>query len=345
MQKQDKLVIISMLCVILFVTASYSFNPSALSGYQSITAEWYQVYWENAQSSGKLFTKELSGSTFSWNPDNIYADSGGEIADGMSNLPTITGQVENPKYDRNIDYYDWWINDTVSAANPSGLARHFEWAIDIYTMNVNFYAYMGSTYFVNSKPEIWVELQNNFDSVFSVLGAEDAASYIIYAQTEEYTWYPQDAGWHIIQPSVGNFELMFLDGSTVTPTVPQEGSNLDFAKLTPFSHIAIKFILEQFGKADYGAAPTVNMVVELNVLTVGRFDYVLTYVSGGENQAAPVGVPGLFASIAEALAAGYNALMDGFVGLGEAMFAPLVTAAIIVVCVIVIIFIVRRSRQ
>ena len=343
MEKQNKIIIFALVCVILVVTASYNFNP--VSGYQSMTAEWNQVYWENAQDTSSTFIKPLEGTTFSWNADNTGIETNGAIPDGMSDFPTITGQVENPKFDRNINYHSWWVNDTVSAADPTGTASQYEWAIDIYTLNVNFYAYQGVEYFSASKPEVWVELKNNFDSVFNVLGAEDAASYVIYAQTENYTWTPEDAGWHIIQPSVSDFEVMFLDGQTVTPEIPESGSDLDFTKLTPYSHIALAFVFEQFGQAWGGSAPTVNMVVELNVLTVGRFDYVLTYSAGGVNQIAPTGELGIFASMAAALEAGWSALMDGFTGLGSALFAPLITVAIIAVCGVIIIFVWRRDRK
>lgn len=344
MKKQNKIIIFSLVCVILIITAfSPSFSP--VSGYQSVTAEWNQVLWENAQGTSSTFIKPLEGTTFSWDADATGTETNGAIPDGMSNLPTITGQVENPKFDRNIDYHSWWVNDTVSAANPTGIASHYEWAIDIYTMNINFYAYQGTEYFSLSKPEVWVALQNNFDSVFKVLGAEDAASYVIYAQTENYTFVPADAGWHLIQPSVGNFELMFLSGMTITPEIPESGSDLDFTKLTPYSHIALAFVLEQFGQAWLGSAPTVNMIVELNVLTVGRFDYVLTYVKGGDNDIAPVGELGLFASMAAALGAGWSALMDGFAELGNALFGPLVTVAVVAICIVVIIIIWRRDKQ
>lgn len=307
-KKKRQILILSIIIGGLLFTSSTLFSTSSLSGYQSITAEFYQVYWPNAQGTGKTLVKPLSGSVMSWDQDNIYADSGGLIIDGSSDLQSISASVENPKFNRSINYNEWWINDTVTASNPTGEAKHFEWSIDVYTMNINFYA--SGKEISTSIPEIWVELQNNVDSVFTNFGAEEAASYVIYAQTEKYNYAPADAGWHIIQPTVGNFELMFLDGSTISPSAPPEGSDLDFDKLTPYSHIAIKFELYQFGQANFGSAPTVQMIVELNILTVGRFDYVLTYVEGGDDDIAPVGQLGLWASMGAGLEQGLSGLGD-----------------------------------
>jgi hypothetical protein len=299
--------------VVVFILLSPTITQSSLSGYSSITAEWHKVRWPNAQMSGKYFEMPLSGSTFTWNPDNIDADSGGRISDGLSDLPKINGEVENPKFDRNIEYRHWWLNDTVSAAYPEGNARHFEWSIDVYTMDVEFYAFEGTTY-IQPVAEVWVELKNNANSVFVNFGAEEAASYIIYAQTEDYTWVPADAGWHLVTPSSGNFELLFLSGNRVYPPTPQEGSNLNFDNLEKYSHIALPFEFTQLGSASYGSAPRIQMIVELNVLTVGRMDYVLTYVAGGENEIGPVGELGVWATMGAALEAGLSGLGDMLVG-------------------------------
>jgi len=346
MDKRLKYIIVSLCCVGITVVSSSAFL-TPVSGYQSMTAEWYQVVWPNAQTGTTTFTKSLSGSTFNWNPDATGIDSNGAIPDGTDDLSTVAGECENPKFDHHPDgdmfYNDWWINDTVSASNPTGEAKHYEWAIDIYTMNINFYAIGGAAYFINP-PQIWLELQNNYDSVFSNLGAEAAVSYVIYAQTEEYTWTPESAGWHTISPAVGNFEFKFLDGSTaIPPGVPEEDSDLNFANLQQYSDVAIPFTLTQFGKDRAGSAPTVNMVIELNILTLGRFDYVLIYEAGGENQIAPIGELGILDSIGAALGAGFGALMDGFAGLGDSLVAPVVAICVMAGLVMVIIVILRRK--
>lgn len=340
--KIENVIAIIAICMIIGAGMTASFSP--VSGYQSMTAQWHSVRWPNAQDSGELFVMPLNGTTFSWNPDNIYADSDGLIPDGMSDLPTIAGEVENPKFDRNIEYHDWWDNDTVSASNPNGTAMHYEWAIDIYTSNVVFRAVGGQIAF-STPPRILVELENNFDSVFSVLGAEFAASYVIYAQTQNYTWVPADAGWHIISPTVGNFELIFLGNPVAPPMEFEEGSELNFANLASYANVALPFELTEFGTALWGSAPVVTMVVELNVLTVGRFDHVLTYVSGGDNQIAPIGSLGVLASMSAAIAAGFGALMDGFAGLGSSLFAPLLSLGMIVVGAVILVIIIRRKRQ
>jgi hypothetical protein len=313
----------------------------SLSGFQSITGEWNSVQWENAQDTGMHFTLPLEGSTFDWNPDNTYADSGGQIPDGWSDLPSIDGEIENPKFDRHLDYKEWWINDTITETNPTGTAKHFEWSLDVYTVNVNFHAYQGTTYFQNSKPIIRAEFQNNVNSVFENTGAEEAASYIIYAQTEEYSWAPEDAGWHLIQPKVSNFVIRFVDGNVIHPTVPQEGSDLNFDNLAPYSHITIDFEMNQFGVAVAGSEPTVTMIVELDVLTVGRFDYVLTYVEGGENEDAPIGQKGFFASLADAIDAGFSGLMDDLGGFFGDLTGPLVAIAVIAVVILVLTLVVK----
>lgn len=317
-----------MLTVIIIGTGTAAFSTS-LSGYQSITANWYKVRWADAQGSGIDLEWSKSGTIVQWDGD----DTQGMFSDGMTDMNTYSAETEQPKYSHNINYKDWWINDTVTAAKPSGVAKHFEWAIDIYTLNVNFRvtAGVGGCQGV----EFWLEMQNNVDSVFKVLGAEKAASYIIFAQTENYTWTPTSAPHHIILPTVSNFELFFLDTNLAMPGIPEEGSDLDFEKLTPYSHVGIKFIFDDFGAGQGQTQPTVNMLVELNVLTLGRFDYVLTYVEGGEGDPAPMGGLGLFDSIGAALDAGFGALLDGMTGMG---LGDINWTLVIIVIALVIIF-------
>jgi hypothetical protein len=329
---KDPIVILSF-CVIIVagtVIGTVAQSPTSMSGYQSITAEWYKVVWE--YEDGSPYEKLFDGNIIVW-------DAGDAQPYGW-NKNTYALEVEQPKYDRNINYHDWWINETVSESNPEGVAEHFEWAIDIYTVNVNFRATDGIA--GADGAVFWLELQNNVNSVFTQLGAEAAASYVIYAQTEEYTKVPDNIPHGIILPTVSNFEMVFLDGTNaVPPGTPEEGSDLNFAQLEPYSHIAIKFIFSDFGLPFAGTEPTVNMVVELNVLTVGRFDYVLTYVEAGDNDIAPIGALGVLDGIGAALGAGFNALMDGVGGLGEAFTGPLVAIAVIAIVVFAVIILVR----
>lgn len=320
---------IAVLTIVVVGTGTAAFSTS-LSGYQSITANWYKVRWPNAQGTQYTLEWPKSGTVIQWDGD----DTQGKFADGMTDLNTYSAETEQPKYSHNIHYNEWWINDTVSAGSPTGMASHYEWAIDIYTLNVNFRVTAG--YGGCQGVEFWLELKNNFDSVFKVLGAEGAASYIIFAQTENYTWTPTSAPHHIILPTVSNFELFFMDaGETVSPGIPENGSDLDFEKLTPYSHVGIKFVFDDFGAGWGETQPTVNMLVELNVLTLGRFDYVLTYVEGGEDEAAPWGNLGMFDSIGAALNAGFGALLDGVTGLG---LGEINWTLVIIVIVLVIVF-------
>lgn len=345
MDEQNKNTIIAVaLIAMLAVTGTALFSTTSVSGYQSMTANWYKVHWPNAQGSGDLFELDLrtesspNPTVFLWDADNTEPD----VPDGMSDLNTYSGEIESLKFDRNINYNDWWLNDTVSASNPEGTAQHFEWAIDIYTMNVNFYADAGTWYAEGL--EIWAEIQNNYDSVFDILGAEAAVSYVLYAETSNYSWAPEDAGWHKILPAVGNFEITFMGGGiAVPPSVPEEGSDLNFAALEPYSHISIPFTFTQFGMALWGSACTVNMVVSLNVLTIGRFDYVLTYVEAGENEIGPVGPIGLLAGIGAALGAGYGALMDGFSDILPVLTPALIAIAVIVIGITVIYMVIKRG--
>lgn len=338
MDRKHKQLIITMCVITIIIVSSSTMFASSVSGYQSITAEWYQVRWPNAQETEHTLVWPMSGTVIQWDGD----DTQGVFDDKFWDRNSYSAELEQPKFLENIDYHEWWINDTVSAASPTGEARHFEWSIDLYTLNVNFRGTGGVA--LCTGVEFWVELKNNIDSVFKVLGAEDAASYIIYAQTEEYTWEPESAPHHIILPTVSNFELFFLDvGETVSPGIPEEGSDLDFSRLEPYSHVAIKFVFDDFGTEWGDTEPVVNMLIELNVLTVGRFDYVLTYVAAGEDQVAPRGQLGFFDGIGAALAAGFDALMDGFVSLTDALVAPLMAIAVITVCVLIIFIVLRRK--
>lgn len=319
---------IAVLVIVVVGTGTAAFSTS-LSGYQSITANWYKVRWPNAQGSGIDLEWPKSGTIVQWDGD----DTQDKFSDGMTDLNTYSAETEQPKFSRNIRYKEWWVNDTVSAGSPTGTASHYEWAIDIYTLNVNFRVTAG--YGGCQGVEFWLEMQNNVDSVFSVLGAEDAASYVIFAQTENYTWTPTSAPHHIILPTVSNFELFFLDTDIPMPSIPEEGSDLDFEKLTPYSHVGIKFVFDDFGAGWGETQPTVNMLVELNVLTLGRFDYILTYVEAGEDEAAPMGNLGAFDSIGAALDAGFGALLDGMTGLG---LGEIDWTLVIIVIVLVVIF-------
>lgn len=305
--------ILAIAAVIIIGFGSFAFTmQSSLSGYQSITAEWYKIRYPNAQFTGIDLEWDVSGNVVSWDAD----DTQGEFGDGMDDMNSYQAETEQPKWFKNIRYKEWWLNDTVTVENPEGVASHYEWAIDLYNVNVNFRVTGG--YKRPHDVEFWMEFQNNVDSVFKVLGAEEAASYIIYAQTENYTTVPTSVAHSIITPSVSNFELHFLDiGETIPPSIPEVGSDLDFDKLTPYSHVGIKFTFTDFGTAGIGATqPVVNMLVQLNVLTLGRFDYALTYVEAGEDDIVPIGILGLFDSIGAALDAGFGALLDGMVGLG-----------------------------
>lgn len=335
----------SLLLVILFVSSAVFFSP--VSGYQSMTADWYQVRWNYplAFGSNNPYVKDVSGGYITWDGDETDNIS---VSGGWSDMNSYSAETSDPKYDHNIDYNDWWVNDTVSPSEPSGTAQHYEWAIDSYTLNVNF-ATLSGAYGCDAQTnlgfgaEFWLELQNNYQSVFTFLGAEKAVSYVLYAEVGTYEWIPATAANHRILPTTDKFEVKFLDGTAaVPPGTPQQGSDLNFAALEKFSHIALQFYFADFGLAAGGTDVTVHYVINLSILTIGRFDYALTYVQAGQNDAAPMGDLGILDGIGAALGAGYAALMDGVTGLADALFGPLVTIAIVAVCVVVIIVIWRR---
>jgi len=320
-----------------------------------MTASWHHVEWDHTWYTGiDLFKtnpqyidlyQPLNGNVVTWD-GNIDADVPNRPA--FPDWNGISAEIENPKFDRHVEgeagYNDWWVNDTVSEANPEGMASHYEWSIDIYTVNVNWIVLDGIHWYTDV--HFFAEFKNNFESVFEILGAEGAASYVIYAQTEEYTKSPENAAHAIITPTVSNFKLNFINtGQTVPPPAPEEGSELNFETLEKYSDVTIEFILANFGCGAGETRPSVNMVIELNVLTVGRFDHVLTYVAGGENEIAPIGGLGIFDGIAAALGAGFGGLMDGFVGIAGALVAPLIAIAVIVGCIFVIIIVLRRGRD
>lgn len=313
---------------------------SAFGGYQSITAKFDKVSWigtpNHQWTTAHIEDVNTNIITFDGN-DAIFYGPASNTPPIITDFNGYKAEIENPKFDRNLAYNDWWLNDTVSAANPTGEAKHYEWSIDIYTVNVNFVVLSGLYPCYGMK--VWAEFENNYNSVFSVLGAEAAASYVIYAQTENYTSNP--AG-EIISPQVSNFELQFLSG-TITPGVPAEGSDLNFATLTPYSHVTICFTFDDFGSLWGEGQPAVNMVLELNVLTVGRFDYVLTYVAGGDNDAAQRGLLGIFEGIGAALAAGYDALVSGAERILGAAMGPLFMIAMIAIAVLGVVLIARSA--
>lgn len=346
MDKRIRISIITVsLITILLVSSGVFFSP--VSGYQSMTAEWYKVKWDYPlEFNPNPYTKALDGAYVTWDGDETDSIS---KTGGWSDLNAYSAECSDPKFDHNINYNDWWSNDTVSASNTEGTAQHYEWALDIYTLNINFATVSGDVGCDAQSQfgygaEFWLELQNNYESVFKILGAEAAVSYVIYAETGEYSWTPDTAANHRILPTTDKFDIIFLDGTqAVPPGIPEEGSNLDFASLERYSHVSLKFLFAQFGRAGTGTDVTVNMVVNLNILTIGRFDYKLTYAAAGQNEIAPMGNLGILDGIGAALGAGYNALMDGFVDAADALFAPLVTLAVMAVCGVIIIIVIRRK--
>lgn len=338
-------VIATALITIIIVSSGALFSP--VSGYQSMTADWYQVRWDYPLAFGtnNPYVKDVEGAYITWDADETDSIS---VSGGWSDLNAYSASTSDPKFDHNINYADWWVNDTISESSPTGTGQHFEWAIDIYTLNVNFATLSGDVGAdaqsnTGYGAEMWLELENNYQSVFDVLGAEDAVSYVIYAEVGEYEWVPDTAANHRILPMTDKFEIKFLDGSVaVPPDIPQEGSDLNFAVLEQFSHIALQFYFADFGRAGAGTDVTVHYVINLNILTIGRFDYALSYREAGGNEAEPMGDLGFLDGIGAALGAGFGALMDGFVGLADSFFGPLVTLAVIAVCIVIIIIVLRR---
>lgn len=332
--------------VIAIIVAAYGASFSSVSGYQSMTAEWYKIRWNYPGAfSPNPYVKSVDGAYITWDGDETDKTA---VGGGMSNLNAYSAETSDPKYDSNTQYHDWWMNDTVSESSPTGVAQHYEWAIDKYTLNVNFATLSGdygcdAQTFSGFGAEFWLELENNYDSVFSVLGAEDAVSYILYAEVGTYEWAPSTAANHRILPSVDKFDIMFIDGTTATPPdTPEDGSDLDFTTLEKYSHVALKFYFAQFGRAMAGTDVTVHYVINLSILTLGRFDYTLTYVEAGDNDIAPIGNYGLLDGIGAALGAGFGALCDGISGIAGSLFGPLVSIAVIFVAVIVLYIVWRR---
>lgn len=327
-KRQKRMLMVGLLLVAFVISSPMLFSGTgALSGYQSITAEWYKVDWKYADGTPYTYYFEEDRNSVSWDASDAQPYGW--------NKNTYAAEVEQPKFYENINYHDWWINETVSASNPTGIAKHYEWSIDIYRVNVNFRVSEGIEGAYGA--EFWLEFENNVNSVFKMLGAEEAVSYIIYAQTEVYTKVPELHPHAIITPSVSNFYMEFLDGRTaVPPGVPQSGSNLNFDNLEPFSHIAIQFILEDFAGLLWQTQPVVNMLLELNVLTIGRFDYALTYVEAGDDDIVPIGELGIFDSIAAALAAGLSALGDFAGGFTDLILMIVVIFGLVLITIVIV---------
>ena len=113
---KDPIVILS-ICVILVsgtVIGTVYGSPTSLSGYQSVTAEWHQIVWPNAQLGTTTWTKSLDSNIVTWDPDLSGSEGSPSVPDGMSDFNTYYTEADQPRFKENIDYNGWWINDTVS---------------------------------------------------------------------------------------------------------------------------------------------------------------------------------------------------------------------------------------
>lgn len=334
------------LIIISFLIGSIFMSGYSLGGYSSVVAEWDRIEWEDPYLTdpyGKSIT-EIYGTTWTWDGNDVTAPYNLNPAAGdiyMTDWTRYSGNIDQPKFDHNIDYHGWWINDTVTENNPVGEAEHFEWTVDEYRMMITFNTH-GSFGLEKAGNAIWwLNIKNNFESVFSQLGAEKASSYVIGAYVGNYTWAPLSANWHLINPVQGTYDLYYVEGDTVPPPGFEEGSEIDFTSLEKYSNIEIQFSFADYGSQWLGSDCTVNIEVYLNVLTVGRFDHVLTYESGGENSDAPVGAAGAYDSIAGALEAGLSGLADISGELLSEAYGPIIFIAVIVCGIMVLVIVIR----
>lgn len=328
------------LIILSFLVGSIFMSGYSLGGYSSVVAEWDRIEWEDPFPNdiyGASVT-EVFGTSITWD--------GNDVTEPLSlsywtDWTRYSGNIDQPKFDHNIEYHGWWINETVSESNPSGNAEHYEWTIDEYRMMVTFNTH--GYYGLEKTPDAvwWLNIKNNFQSVFSVLGAEEASSYVIGAYVGNYSWAPLSANWHIINPVQGSYDLYYVDGNTIPPPAFEEGSEIDFTLIEKYSNIEIQFSFTDFGVQALGSDCTVNIEVYLNVLTVGRFDHVLTYESGGDNSLAPVGAAGVYDSIAGALEAGLSGLADIAGELLNEAYGPIIFIAVIVSGIMIMVIVVR----
>jgi len=343
MNETDRnLLIISVVAVLILSVSYLNFSPVGLSGYQSVVAEWHSVTWDTYTDTGgtvwPAYEEDLSGTSMVFDGNDRF---GSGI--GISDWCRYSGNIDQPKFDHNLEYHDWWINDTVTAENPTGEAKHYEYSIDQYRMMITLISHGVYGTQICDGVKFWFEIYNNAESVFENLGAEEAASFIVHAYVGNYTWIPETVNHHIVNPNQGSFDLTYVNSSTVAPDALEEGSGLDFDQLEKYSHIKSEIEVVDFGTEIFGTDVTINLEVYLNVLTVGRFDHVLTYEAGGENSDAPIGNSGIFDSIAAALDAGYSALMDEASDLLNEAWLPIMMIVVGIFAVLIIIIVIKSA--
>jgi hypothetical protein len=211
--------------------------------------------------------------------------------------------------------------------------REYEWGIDMYTVMVSISTVAAYGDYACDGATFWLRFQNNAFTVFQ--NADEAAAYIIQAHVASYT-YTENHPNHIVLPTQGAYELEFVGENVVEP--PDwfaDNQDIDLEALAPYSDVEIPFKIADLSPAIGGVDCTVNIVVELNVLRVGRWNYVLDYESGGRNRNATGGSWGFFGTIMNSLAGmadWWTDQLGDFVGdIGLSFLLPLAVLAIAVV--------------
>ena len=103
MDSKLKYTIIAACVITIIAVSSSTLFASSVSGYQSITAEWYQVRWPNAQETDHTLVWPKNGTVIQWDGD----DTQGVFADKFWDRDSYSAELEQPKFLENIDYHDW----------------------------------------------------------------------------------------------------------------------------------------------------------------------------------------------------------------------------------------------
>jgi hypothetical protein len=249
-------------------------------------------------------------------------------------------ETDQPKFDRNLETHEFQVNGSY-VYDENGVIigrdlRDYEWAIDIYTVIVSISTVAAYGDYACDGATFWLRFQNNAFTVFE--NADDAAGYVIQAHVASYT-YTENHPNHIVLPTQGAYEIRFVGENVVDPPEAfEDNKDIDFEALRPFSDVEIPFKIVDLSPQIGGADCTVNILIELNVLRAGVWNFVLDYESGGINRNATEGSAGFFGTIMNSLAAGAEWWLDttgDFLGdLGLSLILPLALLAIAVLVIL-----------
>ncbi len=297
---------------VVFFLVAPSFLQRTVGGFESITADWNRVTWnEYTDTSGVVwpyYEKNFDFLTDTWDGNERFGSGLGIVDWARYRLET-----DQPKFNRTLETHPFTLNGSYVYNDNGAITgieqRDYEWGIDQYTVSVSISTVAAYGKFATDGATFWLRFQNNAFTVFD--NPDDAAGYIIQAHVGSYS-YTLNHPNHIVVPTQGAYELNFVGVAEVAPPeYLSQAQDIDLAALQPFSDVEIPFKIVDLSPDVAGADCTVNVIVVLNVLRVGVWNYILDYESGGRDRGGTGGSSGWIGTLVDSVLNGIGDLLGG----------------------------------